>query len=190
MSANNGRGHLEVVHGSMFGGKTEHLISCLRQAQSEGLCVKAFKHHIDDRYDPTHLVTHAQDRFDAIRIPNAEAILEQCDGCDWIGVDEGHFFKNALIPVVERLLDRGISVVITGITFDAWGRPFDPMPQLCEMADREVLKQTPCRTCGKPSPYTQRMTEMDALHMAGGVGDYEPRCADHFTPLSTPPEKR
>ena len=174
----------------MFGGKTEHLIACLRQAESGGQRVKAFKHYIDDRYDPTHLVTHAQDRFDAIRIKNAEAILDQCDGCDWVGVDEGHFFKTALIAVVQELLDRSISVVVTGISFDAWGRSFDPMPQLIEMADRVVLKQTPCRVCGKPSPFTQRMTEMDALHMAGGIGDYEPRCADHFTPLSCPPESR
>ena len=32
----------------MFGGKTEHLIACLRRAESRGLRVAAFKHCIVD----------------------------------------------------------------------------------------------------------------------------------------------
>jgi len=190
VSDTNKRGRLEVVHGSMFGGKTEHMIARLRQAESHGHCVMAFKHAIDDRYDPDHLVTHRKDRFDAIRVPDGDSILALCNGADLVAIDEGHFFKNALIPVVQSLLDRGITVIVSGITHDAWGRPFEPMPKLSDMADEEVLRQAPCRVCGEPSPYTQRMTDVDTLHMVGGLDDYEPRCAAHFTPLATPPESR
>mgnify|MGYP003395065130 FL=1 len=94
------------------------------------------------------------------------------------------------MPVVRRLLDRGVSIIVAGLSHDAWGRPFDPMPQLCEMADEITTRMSPCRVCGKPSPYTQRMTAVNTLHMVGGLADYEPRCAEHFTPLSTPPENR
>jgi len=184
------KGRLIVVHGSMFSGKTETLIARLRQARTDGLTVKAFKHSIDNRYDPTHLVTHTQDRFDAKPVPSADAALEDSQGADVVAFDEGHFFKLPLIPVVEKLLARGATVLVAGITNDAWGRPFDPMPQLCAIADEVVTKQSPCRVCGKPSPYTQRNTPIDTLHMVGGLDDYEPRCAEHFTPLSPPPEKR
>jgi len=184
--------YLEVVHGSMFGGKTEHLIACLRRAQSEGLRVAAFKHAIDNRYDPTHLVTHTQDHFDAIRVPDAESSFSQCENnnVDFVAIDEGQFFKLPLIPVVEALLERGVSVVVAGISNDAWGRPFDPMPQLVALADRVQVRQSPCRVCGKPAPYTQRMSQVDTLHMVGGLDDYEPRCEEHFEPLAGPPEPR
>jgi len=184
------KGHLEVVHGSMFGGKTEHLISCLRRAQSRGQRVRAFKHCIDDRYDPTHLVTHTQDHFDAVRVPDAESILMRCDDVDFVAIDEVQFFKLPLLGVVRALLDRGISVVVAGISHDAWGRPFEPVPQLVEMADHVEVRQSPCRVCGAPSPYTQRMTQVDTLHMVGGLDDYEPRCEAHFEPLPGPPEQR
>jgi hypothetical protein len=34
------------------------------------------------------------------------------------------------------------------------------------------------------------MTAVNSIHMVGGLDDYEPRCEEHFTPLSIPPEAR
>ena len=185
-----GKGTLEVIHGSMLGGKTEYMIARLRREESAGKRVLAFKHTIDDRYDADHLVTHRGDRFDAVRVPDADTILERCADAEVVAVDEGHFFKAALIPVVNELTRRGVTVLVAGITFDSWGRPFDPMPQLAEMADEEVLRQAPCRVCGEPAPFSQRMTPIATEFMIGGADDYEPRCADHFVPFSEPPEER
>ena len=58
----------------MFSGKTECVIARLRQEQSRGKRVKAFKHAIDDRYDPDHLVTHRGDSFDAVRVSSGSSI--------------------------------------------------------------------------------------------------------------------
>lgn len=174
----------------MFSGKTEHLIARLRQEQADGKTVIAFKHSIDDRYDPDHLVTHRRDHFDALRVPDAAAILERSAGADVVAIDEGHFFKMALVPVVKELAARGATVLVAGITHDCWGRDFEPIPQLVELADEEVVLQAPCRVCGEPAPFTQRITSINTLHMVGGLDDYEPRCAEHFTPLPGPPEQR
>jgi thymidine kinase len=174
----------------MFAGKTEHLIARLRQEQARGRVVKAFKHASDARYDPDHLVTHQGDRFDAARVSSAAAILDACDRVDVVAIDEGHFFKLELLPVVQELVKRGISVLVAGITYDAWGRDFEPMPQLVALADEEIVRRAPCRVCGKPASFTQRMVPVSTLHMVGGVDDYEPRCAEHFAPLPGPPEQR
>jgi len=182
-------GMLEVVDGSMFGGKTERLIARLRLAEAHGLRVIAFKHSIDNRYDATHLVTHTQDKFDAVPVPDAAAVLAKSGNAELVAIDEGQFFKAELVPVVRELLSRGVSVIVAGISHDAWGRPFEPMPQLREMADEVTTRQSPCRVCGKPSPFTQRMTPIDTLHMVGGLDDYEPRCAEHFEPLRKKPER-
>ena len=180
-------GRLEVIHGSMFGGKTELMIVRLRQEESYGRKVKAFKHVIDNRYDPDHLVTHRNDRYPAARVPDAESILATCDGVDVVAIDEGHFFKQALVSVVQEFLARGVTVIVAGITYDVWGRRFDPIPELAEMADQVVLRQAACRVCGDAAPFNQRMTPTTP-DMVGGLSDYEPRCARHFTPLSDPPE--
>jgi thymidine kinase len=174
----------------MFAGKTEHLIARLRQEQARGETVIAFKHSIDDRYDPDHLVTHRRDHFDALRVPNAAAILEHCADADVVAIDEGHFFKMDLVPVVQELKARGVTVLVAGITHDCWGRDFEPIPQLAALADEEVVRQAPCRVCGKPALFTQRMTAVNALHMVGGLDDYEPRCAEHFIPFPGPAEQR
>ena len=171
----------------MFGGKTERLIARLRLAQAHGLRVVAFKHSIDNRYDATHLVTHTQDKFEAVPVVDAAALLARCGEAEFVAIDEGQFFKAALVPVVRELLERGVSVIVAGISHDAWGRPFEPMPQLREMADEVTTRQSPCRVCGKPSPFTQRMTPIDTLHMVGGLDDYEPRCGEHFEPLGKRP---
>lgn len=174
----------------MFGGKTEYIIARLRQEQASGRRVRAFKHAMDGRYAPDHLVTHRQDRFAAYRADSAADIARQSGDVDVVAIDEGQFFRPALTEVVEELLARGLTVIIAGISHDAWGRPFEPMPQLVARADQAVLRQAPCVVCGAPAAYTQRMTAIGSLLMVGGAGDYEPRCGEHFTPLPGPPEGR
>ncbi len=190
MASDKQTGRLTVVHGSMFAGKTEKMIAWLRHAEQEGKIVRAFKHSIDVRYDADHLITHTQDRFPAVRISTAEAILDQSAGVECVAIDEGHFFTPSLVQVVETLLQRGVSVMVAGISNDIWGRPFVPMPDLASMADRVEACLSPCRVCGEPAEFTQRMVPVTSRTMVGGVGEYEPRCGQHFTPLSEPPEQR
>lgn len=174
----------------MFAGKTEHTIAILRREADAGRRVLAIKHCIDDRYDADHLVTHRGDRFEAVRARVADDIPALCESADLVAIDEGHFFKQAIVPVVAALLASGIDVLVAGISHDAWGRPFEPMPELAAMADDEVCLQAPCRVCGQPSPFTQRMVPVDSEHMVGGLDEYEPRCQDHFVPHPSPPEVR
>jgi len=190
MDASRKRGTITVVQGSMFAGKTERLIAFLREAQKAGRRVRAFKHAIDDRYDATHLVTHRNDSFPATPVRDVAAILLHVTDVDCLAVDEGQFFGEELVEAVVQLRGAGKSIIIAGISHDAWGRPFHPMPQLSAVADAVEVKQSPCKICKKPAPYTQRMVPVTTPTMVGGLGDYEPRCAEHFTPLAGEPEVR
>ena len=176
------KGRCEVVHGSMFGGKTEYLISRLRQEQSRGLTVIAFKHMIDDRYDPDHLVTHREDHFDATRVPEAASILKECGDADVVGIDEGHFFKLELVSVFEELVERGVSVIVAGISHDAWGRPFEPMPQLLALAEYITKTLAICVRCGAPANRSQRLIASEERVVVGAGDVYEARCRDCFDP--------
>lgn len=176
-------GRIEVICGCMFSGKTERLIGRLRAAQRDGRRVIAFKHVIDDRYDATHLITHTQDRFDALQAPNAGAVARLAGNAEVIGIDEGHFFGIGLMETVTRLADSGRCVIVVGIDHDVWGRPFSPIPEISEIADEVLHCYAACRRCGGQGRYSQRMKPIEGGLMVGGADAYEPRCAKCFEPL-------
>src|SRR5262245_50860515 len=171
----------------MFSGKTERLIARLRQARAAGRRVAAFKHVIDDRYDATHLVTHTQDRFSALRARDAADIERTAADAEVVAIDEGHFFGRALVEAVRRMVAAGKTVVIAGLEYDAWGRPFEPMPSLAAMADDVIVRTAPCRRCGRPAHYSQRLVAVTSNLLVGGAEAYEPRCERCFEPILGPP---
>lgn len=179
-------GSLTVIAGCMFAGKTRRLIGELRAAAAQGRTVAAFKHALDARYAPMALATHDGLEYPAVAVGSAEMLAERCGEADVIGLDEAHFFGRPLLGVVERLLAGGRRVIAVGIDNDAWGRPFPIMSALKDLAGEIVLLRAPCRVCGRPAPYSQRMVPVTDRFMVGGPAEYEPRCGDCFVPLPPP----
>lgn len=52
------RGHIEVICGSMFSGKTEELIRRLKRARIAKQKVEIFKPKVDTRYHEENVVSH------------------------------------------------------------------------------------------------------------------------------------
>ncbi len=186
IESKNARGRLKLICGSMFAGKTKRLIADLRAAAESGRRTIAVKHALDARYHPGDLATHDGQTFPAEPAATAEDIERLAERADVLGIDEGHFFGRALTGVVESLKARGRSILVVGLDFDAWGRPFPPFPELKELADEIVLLRSPCTKCGRPAPHSQRMKPVTDEFMVGGLNDYEPRCAACFEPLPPP----
>lgn len=176
-------GRIEVIRGCMFSGKTERLIARLRAAERAGHRIIAFKHVIDDRYDAAHLITHTQDRFPAQRARDTDAISRLAGNAQVIGIDEGQFFGMDLVDLVTRLADSGRRLIIVGIDYDVWGRPFSPIPELSDIADEVLYFYAACRGCGGQARFSQRTTPLDGGSMVGGSEAYEPRCQKCFQPL-------
>ncbi len=179
-------GRLVVICGCMFAGKTGRLIACLEAAATAGRRVVACKHALDDRYDPRDLVTHDRRRLRATPVRDAAEIRQQVADADVVGIDEAHFFGRRLVAAVAALRGAGRLVYVVGLEFDAWGRPFPPLPELQAIADEVERLRAPCSVCGAPAPYSQRMVPVTDEHMVGGPAEYEPRCERHFEPLTVP----
>jgi thymidine kinase len=177
-------GRIDVICGCMFAGKTARLIEWLKAEQDTGRRVVAFKHTLDNRYAPTELATHDNLRFPARSLPDAKQVEAQARSADVVGIDEAQFFGRELAAVCERLRLRGQRVIVAGIDHDTWGQPFPPLPQLKQIADHVELRHTPCRVCGAPARYSQRMMPVVNGQMVGGPREYEPRCEKCFVPLS------
>ncbi len=185
------RGHVEVICGPMFSGKTEELIRRLRRAQIARQGVVVVKPKIDDRYDATDVVSHSSLRIRSLPLERAAqiepALRERGGRIDVVGIDEAQFFDEVLVEVVERLADRGVRVVVAGLDQDYLGRPFGPMPRLLCTAELVTKQLSVCMVCGGPASKSQRVHPQAARIsradpataeqvLVGGGDSYEARC--------------
>lgn len=177
-------GRVEVICGCMFAGKTALLIDRLRAAREAGRRVLAVKHASDRRYGAATLATHDGRAFEAHSFSDASRILVAAQEAQVLGIDEAQFFGDALVSVVLALRGRGVRVVLAGIDHNAWGLPFEPMPQLKRISDAVDVLTIPCGLCGAAARFTQRVTPIVGGDMIGGPADYSPRCGACFKPVS------
>lgn len=167
----------------MFSGKSEELIRRLRRAQIARQKVQIFKPVIDDRYAVGHIVSHAERRIESEVARSAHDILTLLNPeTEVIGIDEGQFFDQALVEVVNHLASTGKRVIIAGLDMDYLGKPFEPMPQLMAIAEDVTKTHAICVQCGHAAAYTQRLIASQERVVVGAAGSYEARCRHCFDP--------
>ncbi len=177
------RGHIEVICGPMFSGKSTEMIRRLKRAEIAKQKVQVFKPDIDDRWDISHVCTHDQVEFrtlPALSVRSSHDILQNLSpDTQVVGIDEAQFFDPGIITVAQAIAQKGVRVIIAGLDSDFRGMPFGPMPDLLAIAEFVDKLTAVCMVCGAPATRTQRLTESDALVEVGDKGKYEARCRKH-----------
>ncbi len=176
-------GSLEVITGSMFCGKTEELIRRLRRARIARQKVQVFKPVIDNRYGTSKVTSHSGADFEAIPVESSDMILAKLDDdTTVVGIDEAQFFDFGIIDVADRLANRGVRVIVTGLDMDFRGEPFGCMPTLIAKAEHVDKLNAICMVCGEPACRTQRLVNGKPAHyneqivIVGAAEMYEARC--------------
>jgi thymidine kinase len=179
-------GSVEVVCGSMFSGKTDELIRRLRRAAIAKQKIQVFKPAVDIRYAVEKVTSHAGSDFDATPVEHARDIMEHLEpDTTVVGVDEAQFFDLEIVPLVSRLAERGIRVIVAGLDMDFRGEPFGCMPVLMAVAEKVDKLQAICMVCGEPASRTQRLVNgepanyNDPVVIVGASELYEARCRKH-----------
>lgn len=172
-------GHIEVICGSMFSGKTEELIRRIRRAEIARQRVKVFKPKIDNRYSEFEIVSHNEQSYPSIVVEDADEILEKSFDAEVIGIDEAQFFENNLVEICQNLADSGKRVIVAGLDQDYRAIPFEPIPQLLSIAEYITKTLAVCVVCGAPANRTQRNTESSDQILVGAKNHYEARCRLH-----------
>ena len=180
-------GWIEVITGSMFSGKSEELIRRVRRAQIARQKVQIFKPSVDERFSDAEIVSHSEMRIQGVKVGSSAELLRLVDeDTEVVAIDEAQFFGPGLVPVVGRLADRGLVVIVAGldVTFD--GRPFEPLPSLMALAEQVDKLTAICSLCGEEAVYHVRVgaspAGADDLVQAnvGGTETYQARCRRHF----------
>ena len=177
------QGHIELICGSMFSGKTEELIRRIRRATIAKQQVQVFKPKIDDRYHLERVTSHNGADFEAMPVASAREILTAVSPTTTvIAVDEVQFFDPAIIAVCNTLADDGKRVICAGLDTDFRGVPFGPMPDLLARAEEVQKLHAICVVCGEEASRTQRLIEGkpaafdDPVVLVGAAEVYEARC--------------
>jgi len=172
-------GHIEVICGSMFSGKTEELIRRIRRAEIAKQRVKVFKPKIDNRYSEFSIVSHSERSYPSEMIENADEMLEKSFDAEVIGIDEAQFFENNLVQVCQALADSGKRIIVAGLDQDYRAMPFEPIPQLLAIAEYITKTLAICVICGGPANRTQRVSNDKERVLVGADNHYEARCRLH-----------
>ncbi|GGZ21649.1 thymidine kinase [Echinicola pacifica] len=174
------KGHIEVICGSMFSGKTEELIRRLNRAFIAKQKVEIFKPAIDTRYHEQNVVSHNDTAIRSTPVQFASDILLLAGDCDVVGIDEVQFFDHQVVHVANALAIAGKRVIMAGLDMDFEGKPFGPMPQLLSIAEYVTKVHAICMKCGELASYSFRLSEDREKVMLGEKNTYEARCRKCF----------
>lgn len=190
------RGHIQVIAGCMFSGKTDELLRLLRRAEIARRRILLVRPKIDDRTEAEVVRSRSGAAYGStsVECPAEIETLAKDAWADMIAIEEAQFFQADLVPVVERLAVAGRTVILSGLNTDFRGRPFGPMPQLMAIADGITSLTAICTVCGDEATRTQRLIDGRAagadepVVVVGGLASemqtprresYEARCRSH-----------
>jgi thymidine kinase len=183
-------GWVEVICGPMFSGKSEELIRRVTRVRIARRSVQVFKPTLDIRYADGEVVSHSSLSVDAIPVEDSAALVARVDeGTSVVGIDEGQFFDDGLVAVVDALAGSGRQVIVAGLDLDYLGRPFEPIPTLAARAEYVTKTLAVCVRCGEPANFTQRTISTNDLVVLGAQDAYEARCRRCWDP-SEPEQPR
>ncbi|GGR79547.1 thymidine kinase [Deinococcus sedimenti] len=190
-------GHLEVIVGPMFSGKSEELIRRVTRAVIARQRVFVFKPALDDRYHESAVASHAGRTVHAVAVRGAADIRAHLSGegtllhaqgdtlPDVVGIDEVQFLDEAIIPLALDLADAGVRVILAGLDQDFRAEPFGFMPELLARAESVEKLTAICTVCGAPATRSQRLIGGqparfdDPVVLVGAEESYEARCRVH-----------
>jgi thymidine kinase len=194
------RERLSVIAGSMYSGKTEEIIRELTKAKYGEKIIQVFNSIVDTRQEPDIIKSHSGSTFPAKTVKDSNELLENVKpDTQLVAIDEAQFFDKGLPDVVEKLVDRGVAVLIGGLPTDFRGEGFGPMPILLARADSIARLKAVCRfhdengkVCGDAATRTQRFVNgkpasyNDPIVVVGAEELYEARCPAHHIVLDKP----
>lgn len=173
-----------VFCGPMFSSKTTKLLSALERFKYQGKRIAVFKPSIDDRYNPSEVVSHSGWSVPANTVKVGADILEVLaqtpDEPDVVAIDEAFMIPN-IAEVTAWLYRNGISVLVSTLDISATGKPFAEVGKLLTWATHVEKCAAVCTVCARDAFYTHKKL-VDEDHgeiQVGGSELYEPRCFQH-----------
>lgn len=159
------KGKLEVICGPMKCGKTQELIRRLDRAKIGKKHFLVFKPAIDvssgeEIKSRSKILAYLNLNMSAISVADEHEMMKYLEtpNLKVIAIDEAQFFNRWLLNVVDKFIDRGVKVIVSGLDMDFSGRPFGVLPDLMTKADEVLKLKSVCDRCGSDEAiFSQRL---------------------------------
>lgn len=166
--------------GPMAASKTTRAIARFRRYKQLGKKCIAFKYSKDTRYGGINdIVTHDQDREPALGISDLSGYEATALTYEVVLVDEAQFIKQSL-PVIRRLSQAGVIVLVTTLNLSSNEDPFPDMMMLEALAIEVNRLTSTCEYCGEAASRTRCTVQKDQVELIGGLDIYKPCCLECF----------
>lgn len=176
-------GHIHLILGCMFSGKTSELIRLIKRYKSINKKVLFINFAEDTRYGNDKVYTHDQFGYEGEFLTNLKEItLEQKQNFDVFVINEGQFFENVKEFALEICESFGKDVVVSGLDGDFQRKPFkNNLLELIPISDSVQVLTAFCVCCGDETParFSKRLTN-DLSQKLIGNSQYQPVCRKHF----------
>ncbi|KAM8945682.1 thymidine kinase, cytosolic [Pelodytes ibericus] len=168
------RGHIQVIFGPMFSGKSTELMRRVRRFQIAQYKCIVIKYAKDTRYSKEHMATHDQNTMAAVsacRLGDVGEVLS----CSVIGIDEGQFFPD-IVEFCEEMANKGKTVIVAALDGTFQRKAFGDILNLVPLAENVVKLNAVCMECFREASYTKRLGAEKEVEVIGGADKYHSVC--------------
>lgn len=177
------KGHLFLIIGGMYSGKTTKLINLINQAKDHDIKFQVFKPIIDNRYDKNKINSHNKVSTECELIENSARFSDKImDDTEIVFIDEIQFIDSGIVQHIENLIDSGKVIVCTGLNLDFKQEAFNVIRDLLPNADYIDKLTSNCYKCNDIATLTQRLIDgkpagyYDPVVLVGSENLYKPVC--------------
>uniref|UniRef100_K3WL02 Thymidine kinase n=1 Tax=Globisporangium ultimum (strain ATCC 200006 / CBS 805.95 / DAOM BR144) TaxID=431595 RepID=K3WL02_GLOUD len=149
-------GHLQLIIGPMFSGKSTELIRRMRRFHHAKLQCLVIKYKNDTRYSDEKLSTHDKLLFEAKPVERLAEARAHVANADVIGIDEGQFFPD-LVEFCLEAADAGKVVIVAALDGTFERKPFGSVCELIPAAEQVIKLNAVCTKCGHDAAFTRRI---------------------------------
>lgn len=185
-------GSITVLTGPMYSGKTKRLISRLEVHEVAKDPMLVVRHSLDNRYDPSKIVSHNKSSFEAENTATVDGIrdlLIKKGPIKVLAVDEIQFFEKDIVNLCLDLERNGVQVYTAGLDTDFLKRPFPIMSELLPVANYIEKAYAVCSICRLiTARWTQKLINSKPasrfsplIQIGSTIGEitYQARCSKH-----------
>lgn len=179
-------GHLTVIIGSMFSGKSTEIIRRINRFKVLKKNIVAINHQLDDRYDGDNakIITHDKVKMNCLKLNNLIPFskTESYEKADVIVIEEGQFFTDLFDFVVKSVDEKGKQVIVAGLDGDYLRRPFGDMLKIIPYAEEVQKLEALCLMCndGTKAYFTKRIGVSEKRDLVGSNDQYIAVCRKHY----------
>lgn len=179
-------GHLTVIIGSMFSGKSTEIIRLINRYKVLNKKIVAINHSLDDRYDGDNakIITHDKVKTNCLKLDKLKPFsnTNEYSNAEVIVIEEGQFFPDLFDFVVKGVDNDGKKIIVAGLDGDYLRRPFGDMLKIIPYAEEVKKLQALCLKCndGTPAYFTKRIGLSEKRDLVGSNDQYIACCRKHY----------